>query len=149
MWFFHPIFLQKSKKLDFPWKIFRRRKFKNPDDFFPDTCPVDEHSFRRFLKYLENRAIFEFFSFFFYEARHSAVFQPMCRECMSGVNSILPVSESVPFKKQCGFLMRFLKKNRSMRPTHYAAIFLISDFCRWRCQSRHFVLRSFAWMQKK
>ena len=36
-----------------------------------------------------------------------------------------------------------------MRPTHYAAIFLIFDFCWWRYQSRHFVLRSFARMQKK
>ena len=36
-----------------------------------------------------------------------------------------------------------------MRPTHYVAIFPISDFCMCRCQSRHFVLRSFARMQKK
>ena len=70
---------------------------------------------------------FRFFFRFFYEARHSAVFQPTYRKCMSGDNSILPISDSVPFKKQMQiFNAIFEKKNRSMRPTHYAAIFPIS-----------------------
>ena len=95
--------------------------------FLPQRCPVEEHSFGQFLKYLENRSIFDFFPIFFYEARRSAVFQPTCRKCMSVDNSILPVSESVPFKKQMRIFNAIFekKKNRSIRPTHYAAIFAI------------------------
>ena len=69
--------------------------------FFPYRYPIVEHSFKKFSKYLKNRVIFEFFFiFFFYEACCFAVFQPTYRKCMLGDNSILPVSESVPFKKQ-------------------------------------------------
>ena len=50
---------------------------------------------------------------------------------MSDDNSVLPVLESVPFKKQMQiFNAIFEKKNHSMRPMHYAAIFQISDFRR-------------------
>ena len=95
-------FFENIEKTWFFVKIFWCQKlpFENRDDFFPDGRPVNEHSFRRFLIYLENCAIFDFFGFFFYETRRSAVFQPTCRKCMLGDNSILPVSESVPFENK-------------------------------------------------
>ena len=150
IWIFYPFFLQKSKKLDFPWKIFWRRKlpFGNSDDFFRiDFRSTNIHSgdFSNISR--DFRILFRFF--FFYEARRFTVFQPTCRKCMSSDSSILPVSESVPFKKQMRIFNANFEKNRSILPTHYAAIFLIPDFCSWLCGSRHFVLRSFARMQKK
>ena len=53
------------------------------------------------------------------------------------------------FLKKKSLLRIFFKKYRLIRPTHYATIFPISDFCRWGCGSRHFVFRSFVRMQKK
>ena len=135
-------FLQKTKKTQFSVKKFWRRKlpFENCDDFFPDSCPAEKHSFRRFLKYLENRAIFEFFPCFLRSAllRRFSTHRP---ESMPGDNSILPVSVYVLFKNKCGFLIRFLKK-KSLKASH-ALCRDFSDFCSWRCQSRHFVLLFF------
>ena len=118
-------------------------------DVISQTAFFCSESFLSFLRKMQYFSFLFLFLFFFFDARRSVVFQPTCWKCMSDDNSILPVSESVPFKKQMRIFNAIFEKNHSLRPTHYSAIFPISDFCRWRCQSRHFVLRSFARMQKK
>ena len=60
---------------------------------------------------------FQFFFRFFYEARRSAVFQSTCQKCMSVDSSILPLSESILFRKQMKILMQFLKK-KSLSTSH-------------------------------
>ena len=99
--------------------------------YFPDRCPVDEHSFRRFLKYLENRAIFDFFPFFFFFFFFTKLvappfFKPRAGNACQAITVYFLFQSPFPLKNKCEFLMQFLKKkNRSMRPTHYAAIFPI------------------------
>ena len=98
----YSIFLQKSNKVSFLGKKFSRRNstFENRDHSLSVRYLVDKPSCRRFLKYLENHSIFDFFFCFPYEARHSAVFHRRVRKCMSGNSSVLFDSESVRFKKQ-------------------------------------------------
>ena len=81
-----------------------------------------------------------FFPFFFCEVCRSAVFQSMCRKCMSGDSSILPVSKTVPFKKQMRIFTAIFEKKIAL--WHH-----FSDFCKW-CESRHFVLCSLMQLQK-
>ena len=108
------MFLQKSKKLDFSWKIFWRRKllFGNRDDFFPDRCPVDEHSFRRFLKYFENRAIFEFFSVLFLKRVAQSFSNTLAGNTCRAIALFFLFQSPSFLKDKCIFLMRFFTKNR-------------------------------------
>ena len=82
-------------------------------------------TFQKFLKSLENCVIFEFFTFFFfYKMRRSAVFQPMCWKCMLGDNSILPVLESVPFKKQMRVFNVVSEKKKSLNASQFLSVAL-------------------------
>ena len=107
--FFIQFFCKNRKNLIFCERFFGAENYRSKIAviFFQIGVPVEEYLFRKFLKYLENHAISDFF---FYEVSHSAIFQPTCQKCMSGDNSILLVSEPSPLKNKCRFLMRFLKK---------------------------------------
>ena len=69
--FFIQFFCKNRKNSIFREKFFGAENYRSKID-----GPIDEHSL--FLKYLENREIFDFFHFF-YEVRRSSTFQPTCR----------------------------------------------------------------------
>ena len=121
-------FFAKIEKTRFFVKNFLAPKItvRNRGYFFPDRCPVEEHSFQRFLKYLKNRAIFDFFFRLFLQSASLRRFSTHVagNACRAIILFFLFQNPS-PLKYKCGFLMRFFKKNRSMRPTHYATIFPI------------------------
>ena len=115
--------------------------------FFLDRCPVEEHLFRRFLKYLENGPIFDFFPFFFTKHVILPFFNLRAGNACRAITLFFLFQSPSILKNKCGILMRF-KKKKSLNASH-ALCCNFSNFCRWRCRSRHFVLRSFARMQKK
>ena len=93
-------------------QFFWRRKlsFENRVYFFPDKCSVDENLFRRFLKYIENSVIFEFFPVFITKRVASPFFNPRAGNPCRAIYLFFLFQSPSPLKMKCGFLMRFLKK---------------------------------------
>ena len=118
---FYLIFLQKSKKLSFSREIFSCQNllFKNRDNFFSVRYPVDKPSCRRFLKYLKNHAVFEFFSVFLMKRVTPLFFTGDAGNACQAIALPFLFQNPSDLKNKCWFLMWFLKKKiRWIRLTH-------------------------------
>ena len=98
IWFFYSILFCKNRKNS----VFREKSFhawyyrsKIAIIFFSVRYPVDKSSCLKFLKYLKNHAIFEFFSIFLSKCITPLFFTRHAANACPALSSGLPISQSV------------------------------------------------------
>ena len=124
-------FCKNLKNLIFREKFFGAKNYRSKIAviFFPDRCPVEEHSFRRFLKYLKNHAIFDFFFRFFFTMRVALpFFNPRAGNAWLAITLFFLFQSPSPIKKKMRIFNAIFEKKKSLIVSHA----LCSDFSDFR-----------------